>query len=46
MINRVPLRRTILTDDDFLVCSDTLSFGKPAKTVRETSRFYNAGMVW
>lgn len=42
MINRLPLRRTILADDDFLVCSDSLPYGVAAKTLRETKRYYNA----
>lgn len=42
MINRTPLRRTILPDDEFLVCSDTLFWGIPAKTLKETKKFYNA----
>ena len=42
MINRVPLRRAVQPDDEFLVCSDTLSWGIPSKTMKETTRFYNA----
>ena len=42
MINRSPLRRAILPSDDFLVCSDTLPYGIAAKTLRETTRYYNA----
>jgi mannosyltransferase OCH1-like enzyme len=42
MINRVPLRDAILPSDDFLVCSDTLPYGMPAKNLKDTRRFYNA----
>lgn len=42
MINRSPLRQTILPSDEFLVCSDTLPYGKAAKTLKDTKRYYNA----
>lgn len=42
MINRVPLRNAVQPGDEFLVCSDTLSWGIPAKTMKDTTRFYNA----
>jgi Glycosyltransferase sugar-binding region containing DXD motif len=42
MINRLPLRNAILPNDDFLVCSDSLPYGKAAKTLKETKRYYNA----
>ena len=42
MINRSPLRDTILPTDEFLVCSDTLPYGIAAKTLKDTTRYYNA----
>lgn len=42
MIARKPLRHLIQSNDEFLVCSDTLQGGIMADTIKETVRLYNA----
>lgn len=42
MINRIPLRKLIHQNDDFLVCADTNSNGRMANSLQTTSKIYNA----